>query len=225
MNQTTIPIYEMPNPKIANQKQFEVLQNLSTENLIIWIIGKSTEKSIKLSIEDIALESWVINPVKHSLRGYPQYPDSFVVMKRIFDMKGRKGLIEGTTAGGFKLTQVSKVKFYEIEKQLTFRILTKPNLKNAADRTISSMDEAPFKRLTRTPAYQKFKEGKLEQIVETDYLYFYGINWQNSKASVQGKIKNVDLVISNFEEKDPMLKNVREFLNSKFQDTKTSLII
>lgn len=127
MNQTIIPIYEMPKPKIATQNQFEVLQNLSTENLIIWIIGKSTEKTIKLSIEDIALESWVINPVKHSLRGYPQYPDSFVVMKRIFDMKGRKGLIEGTTAGGFKLTQISKVKFYEIEKQLTSKKLTKLN--------------------------------------------------------------------------------------------------
>lgn len=86
------------------------------------------------------------------------------------------------------------------------------------------MDEAPFKRLIRTPAYQKFKEGKLEQIVETDFLYFYGINWQNSKASVQGKIKNVDLVISNFEDKDPLLKDIREFLNSKFQDTKKSLI-
>ncbi len=117
-------------------------------------------------------------------------------------MKGRKGLIEGITAGGFKLTQVSKAKFYEIKKQLTSKKLTKLNLKNSTDRTISSMDEAPFKRLTRTPAYQKFKEGKLEQIVETDFLYFYGINWRNSKASVQEKIKNVDLVISNFEDKN-----------------------
>jgi hypothetical protein len=73
MTRTIIPIYEMPNPKIANQNQFKVLQNLSTENLIIWIIGKSTEKSIKLSIEDIALVSWIVNPAKHSLRGYPQY--------------------------------------------------------------------------------------------------------------------------------------------------------
>jgi hypothetical protein len=224
MSQTSNPKYETVNPKIANKDQFEVLQNLSTENLIIWIIGKSSEKAIKLSIEDIALECWLVNPVKHSLRGYPHYPDSFVVMKRIFDMKGRKGLIEGTTAGGFKLTQLSKLKFNEIEKQFNSKIHIKLGSKNAVDRTISSMDEAPFRRLIRTPAYQKFKEGKTEQIVETDFLYFYGINWQNSKASVQGKLKNVDLIISIFEDKDPLLKKVREFLNSKFHDTKKSLI-
>ncbi len=41
MKQTKIPIYEMPTPKIAIQNQFEVLQNLSTENLIIWITGNA----------------------------------------------------------------------------------------------------------------------------------------------------------------------------------------
>lgn len=211
------------NFKVATPEVVEELRKLSTESLIIWIIGESAKKKLKLSIEDIALESWFINPDKHSLRGYPEYPDSFVVMKRIFDMKGRKGLIDGTTAGGFNLTQVSKLKFHDIEQQLKSKKARRVISKNATDRTITSIDEAPYKRLIRTPAYLKYKEGKLEQIVETDYLYFYGINWQSSKAAVEGKIRNVDSVILNFTDKDLMLKEVSDFLNTKFKQTKQSL--
>jgi hypothetical protein len=210
--------------KVATQAEVEQLKNLSTESLIIWILGASEKKKLKLSIEEIALECWQINPEKHSLRGYPQYPDSFVVMKRIFDMKGRKGLVEGTTSSGFRLTSVSRIRFTEIQEQLKNRRVLKSNSKNAADRTITSIDEGPYKRLVRTPAYQKFIEGKTDQIVESDFLYFYGINWHLSKAIVQGKLRNVDLVVDSFSNKDETLLKVRNFLNSKFESTKNSLI-
>jgi len=203
--------------KIAKLEIIEELKKLSTESLIIWVVGESAKMKIKLSIEDIALECWLINPEKHSLRGYPQYPDSFVVMKRIFDMKGRKGLIEGTTSGGFNLTQVSMVRFIDIEEKFKLKQPKKISSKSVVDRTISSIDEAPFKRLVRTPAYRKFKEGKTEQIVETDFLYFYGINWQTSKAIVQGRMKNVDSVVSNFADKDKILKKVRDIFLVQYQ--------
>jgi hypothetical protein len=200
------------------------LKKLSTESLIIWIVGTSERLNIKLPIEQIALECWLINPDKHSLRGYPQFPDSFVVMKRIYDMKGRKGLIAGSSDGGFKLTQLSGERYAELEKNIKSKKTPSLNSKNAADRTITSIDEAPYKRLTRTTAYQKFKENKTEQIVESDFLYFYGINWHSKKAFVEGKIRNIDLVIDKFSSKDPLLKKVRDFLNDKFQPTKNTLI-
>lgn len=213
----------IPIPKIAEKEQFELLRKLSTENLIIWIVGKSLEKSIRLSIEDIVLESWLINPDKHSLRGYPQFPDSSVITKRIGEMKGKKGLLNGSVMGGYTLTDISKAKYKEVSKSISLKRVDEKKGNSSSDRTISSLDEAPFKRLLRTPAYQKFKEGKLEQIVETDFLYFYGINWQTSKAVAQGKMKNVDAVISIFADKDPSLKKMQDFLNSKFEHTKKSL--
>ncbi len=212
------------NTKIAIEGEFQELRKLSTENLIIWIIGRSLEKSIRLSIEDIVLESWLINPEKHSLRGYLQFPDSSVITKRIGEMKGKKGLLNGSVMGGYTLTDISKAKYKEVSKSIKLKKVDEKKGNSSSDRTISSLDESPYKRLLRTPAYQKFKEGKTEQIVESDYLYFYGINWQTSKAVVQGKMKNVDSVVSNFADKDKTLKEVRDFLNSKFESTKKSLI-
>lgn len=60
--------------KVAVEEELQELRKLSTESLIIWITGRSIEKSIRLSIEDIVLESWLINPEKHSLRGHIQFP-------------------------------------------------------------------------------------------------------------------------------------------------------
>lgn len=210
--------------KIATQEISGELKKLSTENLIIWLIGKSTENKQKLSTEDIVLECWLINPDKHSLRGYPQFPDSSVITKRIGEMKGKKGLLNGSVMGGYTLTDISKAKYKEVSKLIFLKKVDEKKGNSYSDRTISSLDEAPFKRLIRTPAYQKFKDGKLEQIVESDFLYFYGINWQTSKASVKGKLKNVDTVISKFADKDKTLIEVRDFLNSKFENTKNILI-
>ncbi len=67
--------------KFGNEGDIESIKKVSTENLILWIIGKSEEEKIKLSMEGIVLQCWAINPKKHSLRGNPQYLDSAVVMK------------------------------------------------------------------------------------------------------------------------------------------------
>jgi hypothetical protein len=210
--------------KITSSEQANYLKNLSTENLLIWVIGKSVEKKAKFSVEDIVLECWLINPEKHSLRGHSYFPDSFVIIKRIWDMKGRKGLVEGTSQSGFKLTVISQKKYKEIETKLAEGKIAERKVSNPVDRSITSLDEAPYKRLVRTPAYLKFRENKLNQIVESDFLYFYGINWHNRKAFIQGKLKNIDAIVDNFYEKDNMLLQLRNYLNEKFANTRKSLI-
>jgi hypothetical protein len=75
-------------PKVAKaDEQIEQLKKLSTEKLIIWIVGRSRELGIKLTLEELVLECWLINPEKHSLRGYPQFPDSRTVLKRAGEMR------------------------------------------------------------------------------------------------------------------------------------------
>lgn len=204
--------------KFADANEMEFLKNISTENLILWIIDKSEEIKTKLNMEDIVLQCWVLNPEKHSLRGYPQYPDSAVVMKRIPEMSGKKGLLIGNTSAGYKLSELGKRKL----KLLRTENKIKP--KSKTDRSVSSMDEAPYKKLIKTPAYLKFQSGLLEQIVETDFLYFYGINWHNKSSVIQGKIKNVNHVINTFTPKDVLLKEVADFLNQKFEKAIKSLL-
>ena len=210
--------------KVVQESEIKQLQKLSTESLIIWVVGKSQEKNIKLTIEDITLECWLINPKKHSLRGYTQFPDSFVIMKRIFDMKGRKGVLQGTVQGGFLLTEISKRRYADLVALLSQGEIPDSLSKNAADRTISSIEEAPYKRLKKTPAYEKFAMKKLNEIVETDYLYFYGINWHTKTTIAENKIKNIDLIVKTFSDKDPLLEMVHKYLNDEFAFVKKKLL-
>ncbi len=203
-------------PKIVQDQEIAPLRNLSTEKLIIWIIGKSKEFNLKITPEDIILECWLINPDKHSLRGYSQFPDSATVQKRIGEMKGKKGLLVGSEMSGYSLTELSKPIYADIVALVFHNKLVNKKRYTAADRNISSMDEAPYKRLKKTPAYEKYKTNHFEQIVETDFLYFYGINWHSKKSVVHNRIKNVDAVVYTFSKKDEVLKEVHKFLNKRF---------
>jgi hypothetical protein len=78
-------------PKVANgREEIQELKKLSTERLIIWVVGRARELGRKLSLEELVLECWLINPEKHSLRSYPQFPDSRTVLKRAGEMRGKK---------------------------------------------------------------------------------------------------------------------------------------
>jgi len=210
--------------KIAKSNEIQSLSNLSTENLIIWIIGKSHELNKTLTFEDIVIESWLINPLRYSLRKYNQFPDSSSIQKHIGAMTGKKGLLKGSMTSGYYLTEISKVKYADIIFRIDHKqIVHKKNILKS-DRNLSSIDEAPYKRLIKTPAYKKFTENKLEQIVETDFLYFYGINWHSKKSFILNRFKNINLVVSSFSIKDPKLKELESFLNNKFQKTKELLI-
>ena len=210
--------------KVTDIEYVSELSKLSTVNLIIWIIGRSSDLNLILSLENITLEAWLINPTKHSLRGYSQFPDSFNVIKRVYDMKGRNGWLEGTSTGGFKLSQKAKLKYKEIVKDVLNQETKILSNKLGDDRTISSIDEAPYKRLIKTPAYLKFATGKENEIVETDYLQFYGVNWHQKPAYIEGKIKNIELVVATFKSKDEVLNKLHEYLTGKFEYTKNFLL-
>jgi len=210
--------------KVTDKEYVSELSKLSTVNLIIWIIGRSSELNLILALEDITLEAWLINPKKHSLRGYTQFPDSFNVIKRVYDMKGRNGWLEGTSTGGFKLSQKAKLKYKEIVRDVLNKDTKVISNKLGDDRTISSIDEAPYKRLIKTPAYLKFATGKENEIVETDYLHFYGVNWHQKPAYIEGKIKNIELVVETFKGKDEVLNELHKYLILKFESTKNFLL-
>jgi len=212
------------NLKVTGNREIQELKKLSTEKLIIWVVGRSKELGFKLTPEDIVLECWLINPEKHSLRGYPQFPDSQTVQKRIGEMKGKKGLLTGSEMSGYALTEISKRIYADLSQLINLGNVGEIKGHSAADRTISSMDEAPYKRLKKTPAYEKFKTNREEQIVETDFLYFYGISWHTKRSIVHNRVKNVDAVVDAFTDRDPLLKQVHQLLNERFPDVRKQLL-
>src|SRR6266699_2661598 len=137
-------------PKVANGgEEIQELKKLSTEKLIIWIVGRGRELGRKLSLEELVLECWLINPEKHSLRGYPQFPDSRTVLKRAGEMRGKKGLLTGSEISGYMLTEISRRLYADTATLVSHGKVPVSHGSNADDRTISALDEAPYKRLKK----------------------------------------------------------------------------
>jgi hypothetical protein len=212
-------------PKVARTAdEINELKKLSTEKLIIWIVGRSQELGIKLTLEELVLECWLINPEKHALRGYPQFPDSRTVLKRAGEMRGKKGLLTGSEVSGYVLTELSRRLYADLRELVAVQKVQAAHSYNAADRTISALDEAPYKRLRKTPAYEKLTHGREQEIVETDFLYFYGVTWHTKRSVAHNRIKNVDAVVTAFESRDPLLGRARQLLNDKFQHVRKQLL-
>lgn len=226
------PFHERENTKghsvmtmqVATTDEVHELRKLSTEKLIIWIVGRSKELGVKLTPEDVVLECWLINPEKHSLRGYSEYPCSRTVLKRVGEMKGKKALLTGSEMSGYGLTEIAKRQYADLVVLVSGRNVSQNTGHSAANREISSMDEAPYKRLRKTPAYEKVSSGHQEQIVETDFLYFYGISWHTKPSTVHNRIKNVDAVVAAFAERDPLLREVHQLLNERFPIVRKELL-
>jgi hypothetical protein len=217
--------YNSLKPKIAKGSQeIEELKKLSTEKLIIWVVGRARELGRKLSLEELVLECWLINPEKHSLRGYPQFPDSRTVLKRAGEMRGKKGLLTGSEISGYALTEISRRQYADLATLVSHRKVPIAHGSNAADRSISSLDEAPYRRLKKTPAYEKLAANHEEQIVETDFLYFYGLTWHTKRSVAHNRIKNVDAVVMSFGNRDPLLAKVHALLNERFSHVRKQLL-
>ena len=210
--------------KVAKEIEFAELRRLSTEKLIVWIIGKSKELGIKLTPEEVVLECWLINPDKHALRGYREFPCSRTVLKRVGEMKGKKGLLTGSEISGYSLSDIARHQYADIDALVRGKKVDQKIGHSAADRQISSIDEAPYKRLRATPAYEKLAAGHPEQIVETDYLYFYGIGWHTKKSAASSRIKNIDMIVEAFAKRDPVLLRVKTLLNDKFPAVRSQLV-
>ncbi len=219
--QTNLPLVS----KVARTaEEINELKKLSTEKLIIWIVGRSQEMGVKLTLEELVLECWLINPEKHALRGYPQFPDSRTVLKRAGEMRGKKGLLTGSEVSGYVLTELSRRQYADLRELVAVQKVQAAHSYNAADRTISALDEAPYKRLRKTPAYEKLAHGREQEIVETDFLYFYGVTWHTKRSVAHNRIKNVDAVVAAFESRDPLLGRARQLLNDKFQHVRKQLL-
>ncbi len=219
--QTNLPLVS----KVARTaEEINELKKLSTEKLIIWIVGRSQEMGVKLTLEELVLECWLINPEKHALRGYPQFPDSRTVLKRAGEMRGKKGLLTGSEVSGYVLTELSRRQYADLRELVAVQKVQAARGYNAADRTISALDEAPYKRLRKTPAYEKLAHGREQEIVETDFLYFYGVTWHTKRSVAHNRIKNVDAVVAAFESRDPLLGRARQLLNDKFQHVRKQLL-
>jgi hypothetical protein len=82
--------------------------------------------------------------------------------------EGKKGLLTGSEVSGYLLTELSRRQYADLRQLVAVQKVQTARSYNAADRTISALDEALYKRLRKTPAYEKLAHGREQEIVETE---------------------------------------------------------
>lgn len=111
----------------------EIYERIALNDLVTYAVYFLSQIGGEINAEDIVAACFKLFPNRFRLRGYPDWPDSTVVNKRWLDCRD-KGLVHGSTAGGFSLTakgleSAEKTSAILVGKQRLFR---KPGLEKVS---------------------------------------------------------------------------------------------
>jgi hypothetical protein len=206
-----------------NSKKIE-FNNLEIVAVVLFLLGGDTKP---VHEEDVAIKCYELFPEKFSWKKYPQFPDK---MTPLFALEaGRKSendnIIEGNTKTGFILTtrgldwldgNKSKVELLTgLSTGTNNTDQPKITLANRAKGSVFRNLEGKLLELKKTEAYQKFTNGRKEEIDVYDFHRFMGINEYVPKRKYEDRFQEVKVLT----EKDKILKDLVIFLHSKFKDT------
>lgn len=178
--------------------------------IVLYELSGKTRKSIRY--EDIVVGVFRTYPDDFHLKGYPEYPESGdLVHKPLYDYK-KKGLI---VAGNkmFALTEKGLVAVERLINAISGRAIS------SSDR-VSRDIEKEVTRITRTPGFELFLEGKSDMIVDTDFYDYLGVTVRTSRSDFLGRLNTVTDVIKNtYFTKSEIYKKIadyHELLTKKF---------
>jgi hypothetical protein len=162
-----------------------------------------------LQYEDIVIAAFKRYPEDFQLRGYPQYPDSSDVHKPLYEMK-QQGLLRSANKT-FELT----ARGIEVAERLVH------SERESKDR-LTKLEETEINRVVTSAAFNLFREGRKEAILDTDFYEYLGVTVRTTRANCLGRLSNVEHAIGAHEKKradnlSPVLRSLHEFLLSKFK--------
>jgi len=197
-------------------------KTLFVKNKLLIVIFKMSLKQKKpLKYEDVYVKAFKKYPNDFQLRGYPDYPDTELMSKKIYDLR-KNGFIQ-IHRKFITITEKGK-SFVEGLMQSETKHLNKKNLSQLLSRDIINQID----RIRNTDAFHLFIDNKKEQIVDTDFFSYLGTTVRTERTDFIARIKTVKDVIETIKT-SPEYKTIVElhnYLFEKFKDIiKTKLSI
>lgn len=164
-----------------------------------------------LQYEDIVVEAFKKYPEDFQLRGYPQFPDSSDAHKQLYEMK-KKGLLR-TANKTFELTE----RGLEVAEQMFH------NSSTVNKDRLTKQEESEIKRILTSAAFEFFKAGQGNSILDTDFYDYLGVTVRTSRGDFQGRLSNVKHAVQAHAEKrndevSTALTNLHDFLTERFKE-------
>jgi hypothetical protein len=157
--------------KRTNPPQFnpDIYTKVTLNDLVLYSVYYLHKHGKEIAAEDLISACFVLFPRRFSLRKYPQWPDSAVVIRRWSDCKG-KGYLRGNAVKGFQLTARGIKRAQKVEKSLGKPMkpvhVPKPKLQKpiASAQTVPPELRARARKYVRSiemsEAYKHYKKGK-----------------------------------------------------------------
>lgn len=197
-------------------------KTLFIKNKLLIVIFKMSLKQKKpLKYEDVYVKAFKKYPNDFQLRGYPDYPDTELMSKKIYDLR-KNGFLQ-IHRKFITITEKGKTLAEELS-----RSGAKHSDKNDLSKTLSRDILNQIDRIRNTDAFHLFIDNKKEQIVDTDFFSYLGTTVRTERTDFIARIKTVKDVIETIKI-SPEYKTIVElhnYLFEKFKDIiKTKLSI
>ena len=190
-------------------KAIKVISN--REKLLCVVYEMLSGKPGTLKYEDVSAKAFIRYPNEFQLRGYPKYPDTEHMSKRLYDLR-RDGLI-----------QVHNRFVTLTEKGITYaKRIVKTQIKPRKTPTKISRDIlGEVVRIKKTDAYQLFESGHKDQIVDTDFFSFLGTTVRTERTDFRSRIRTLQDAINALKgiEEYKLIVDLHNYVFERFKDT------
>jgi hypothetical protein len=116
-----LPVRRKPKSESFDASQYATI---SLADLVLYALFSLRSKGLEGTFENLAAESYELFPLRFSLQGYPEYPDSCRVDREIRRMygalgkEGVKGFVKGSLKTRFELTEGGLDRIQELQKRM-----------------------------------------------------------------------------------------------------------
>lgn len=168
----------------------EIYGRIALNDLVTYSVYFLSQSGGEINAEDIVAACFKLFPQRFQLRGYSEWPDSTVVNKRWLDCRD-KGLLHGSTAGGFSLTAKGLELAEKISAILTGkqRLFAQPRLEKLSGEMRTRAGRF-VRSLETSEAFQKFiTEGPSVNLSEFDFRNMLLCTMESSAATLRSNLE------------------------------------
>lgn len=140
-------------------------------------------KLVPFTLENIAVAVFKRFPKDMAMAGYPQYPDTMKVSRRLYSTLKPQGLIR-TAGSKFLLTDMG----IDVADKL---MESRAHKSDAIPRALSR----ELHRILSSQAYALFVKGEADAIIDSDFYEYLGASVRTSYNELLGRIASVERVI------------------------------
>jgi hypothetical protein len=193
----------------------DIYGRIALNDLVTFAVYFLSQHGGEINAEDIVAACFKLFPERFQLRGYSEWPDSTVVNKRWLDCRTR-GLLHGSTAGGFSLTAKGLELAEKVSAILTGkqRLFAKPGLEKVSGEMRTRAGRF-VRSLETSEAFQKFSiNGPSANISEFDFRNMLLCTMESSATTLRNNLEQFRQYVSLYQRND--LLGFLDFCHDKF---------